>query len=158
MTVVDGSQAESSALGRWVLEQTRYGDRLAAVCLRTDAIDDVAARLGRTAEAMSRRTADGSVLRWRLVGLDAALSEERLPFFIQWELGDQQHPGAMPADHDVEPRGIPWIELGGDDGRLASWLGDHALPIRRVDERPGPRTVAIATADRLVRITTTGIA
>jgi len=158
MTVVDRPQAEASALGRWVLDQTRYGDRLAAVCLRTDAIDEVARRLGRTPEPMARRGEDGVVLRWRLVGLDAALSDDALPFFIQWDIAEDQHPGAMAADHTTTPAGIPWIELGGDDGRLSTWLGDHALPIRCVDEGPGPRTVAIATSERLVRITTAGIA
>jgi len=158
MTVVDGAEAEASALGRWVLDQTRHGDRLAAVCLRTDAIDEVARRLGGTPEAMARRTEDGSVLRWRLVGLDAALSDEALPFFIQWDIAEGQHPGAVAADHAATPAGIPWVELGGDDARLAAWLGDHALPIRSVDEAPGPRTVAVATSEGLVRITTAGIA
>jgi len=158
MTVVDRVQAEASALGRWVLEQTRNGDRLAAVCLRTDAIDEIAERLGLAPEAMSRRTDDGTVLRWRLAGLDAALSEEALPFFIEWDIDDDQHPGTMAADHAATPTGIPWVEFGGDNARLAAWLGDHALPIRGVDEAPGPRTIAITTSERLVRITTAGIA
>lgn len=158
MTVVDRAEAEASALGRWVLDQTRNGDRLAAVCLRTDALDEVAERLGRTPEAMSRRTAEGTVLRWRLVGLDAALSDDALPFFIEWDIADGQHPGRTSADHASTPAGIPWIEFGGDGARLAEWLGDHALPVRRVDEAPGPRTIAITTSDRVVRITTAGIA
>jgi hypothetical protein len=157
MTVIDRVEAEASALGRWVLEQTRNGDRLAALCLRTDAIDEIAERLGRSPEAMSRRTEDGTVLRWRLAGLDAALSAEALPFFIEWDIDDHQHPGAIAVDHAATPAGIPWIEFGGDRGRLAAWLGDHVLPIRCVDEAPGPRTVAIATSERLVRITTAGI-
>lgn len=157
MTVVDRDEAEASELGQWVLDQTRNGDRLAAVCLRTDAIDDLAAQLGRTPEVMSRRTEDGIELRWRLLGLDAALSEERLPFFIEWDVDDEQHPGRMPADHAVAPAGIPWVEFGGDNERLVDWLGDQEVPIRCVDEQPGPRTVAIATEDRLVRVTTAGI-
>jgi hypothetical protein len=158
MTVVDAVEAQNNALGRWVIDQTRYGDRLAAVCLRTDAIDEIADRLGRAPESMARRTEDDAELRWRLVGLDAALSAEQLPFFIQWDTEDGQHPGRMPAEHTNAPSGIPWIEFGGDQQRLADWLGEHALPIRCVDEPPGPRTVAVATADRLVRITTTSVA
>jgi hypothetical protein len=158
MTVVDGEQARSSTLGRWVIDQTRDGDRLAAVCLRTDAIDEIGARLERPPEPMSRRTDDGAVLRWRLVGLDAALSDRALPFFIQWEIDDGQHPGLMPADHAVTPGGIRWIELGGEAQQLASWLGDDELPIHSVDGPAGPRTVALATGARLVRITADGIA
>ncbi|HEX6254217.1 MAG TPA: VOC family protein [Euzebyales bacterium] len=157
MTVVDDAEAQDSPLGRWVIEQTRHGDRLAALCLRTDAIDEIADRLGLTPEAMARRTEDDVELRWRLVGLDAALSGHQLPFFIQWDTDDGRHPGRMPAEHVNAPSGIPWIEFGGDQQRLARWLGEHALPIRCVEEPPGPRTVAVATAQRLVRITTTGI-
>lgn len=158
MTVVDRDQAEASALGRWVFEQTRNGDRLAAVCLRTDDIDEVARRIGRKPEAMSRRTDDGAVLRWRLAGLDAALGAEALPFFIEWDIDDSRHPGVMTAEHATTPAGINWVEFGGDSGRLATWLGDHALPIRWVDEPPGPRTIAVTTSERVVRITTGGIA
>lgn len=157
MTVVDHDEAEASELGQWVLDQTRNGDRLAAVCLRTDAIDELAAQLGRTPEAMSRRTDDGIELRWRLVGLDAALSDEQLPVFIEWDIDDERHPGRMPADHAVAPAGISWVEFGGDHERLEDWLGDGTPSIRCVDERSGPQTVAIATPDRLVRITTAGI-
>lgn len=158
MTVADRGEAERSALGRWVIEQTRGGDRLAAVCLRTDDIDDVADRTGHRPQAMSRNAHDGSALHWQLVGLDAAMSNERLPFFIQWDIADGQHPGAIAADHRVRPRGLTWIEHGGDADRLGSWLGDHALPIRWVDEPPGPRRVAIATTEGTVVLTTTGIA
>lgn len=158
MTVVDRAEAEESALGRWVLEQTRHGDRLAAVCIRTDDIDGIAARTGYEVQAMSRRTGDDDVLAWRLVGLEAAMSNERLPFFIQWDIDDRQHPGRMQVDHEVGPQDISWVEYGGDSNRLGDWLGDHTLPVRCVDEQPGPRTVAIRTAQRIVRITSAGIA
>jgi hypothetical protein len=141
-----------------VLDETRTGDRLAAVCLRTDALEEIANRIGEQPEAMSRRTDDDEVLHWRLAGLAAAMSDERLPFFIQWDIDAGQHPGAAAVDHDTETDGISWIEYGGDTDRLADWLGDHALPIRAVDAPPGPRTVAIATRDRLVQITMAGIA
>lgn len=158
MTVIDGTEARNSALGQWVLDETRTGDRLVAVCLRTDALDEVAARIGVRSEAMSRRTDGGELLRWRLAGLAAAMSDERLPFFIQWDIEDRQHPGATMVEHDTEVDGIVWVEYGGDRGRLADWLGDHTLPIRVVEGPPGPRTVAVSTRDRVVRITMAGIA
>jgi hypothetical protein len=159
MTVVDRDAAERHALGRWVLEQTRTGDRLAAVCLRTADIVDVATRIDREPEAMSRRTTDGTDLRWRLAGLDAAMSDERLPFYIQWDIDDDQHPGRTSGDQGLSRGGgIRWVEYGGDAQRLADWLGDHALPIRCVDEQPGPRRVAIAAPAGMVHLTTTGIA
>jgi hypothetical protein len=156
MTVIDADEAEGSPMGRWMLRSSRHGDRLAAVCLRTDAIDEVAHRIGYRPEPMSREREDGTVLRWRLAGLEAAMSDEHLPFFITWDADDDQHPGRMPVDHDVTVDGISWIEYGGDPKRLAEWLGDHSLPIRSVDEQPGPRRLAIATADGPVIIAATG--
>lgn len=158
MTVVDRSEAEQSELGQWVLDQTRNGDRLAAVCIRTDDIDGIASRIGYTVQPMSRRTDDDDLLSWRLVGLEAAMSDEHLPFFIQWDVDDGQHPGRMRADHAIDPQDICWVEYGGDGDRLGDWLGDHTLPVRCVDEQPGPRTVAIRTNKRIVRVTTAGIA
>lgn len=177
MTIADHDEAKASPLGRWVIEQISGGDRLAALCLRTDEIDDVGDRTGHRPQAMSRHADDGTALHWRLVGLDAAMSDERLPYFIQWDIAVGQHPGAMSVEHRVRPSGIfvdpgspnqaadglrrssiAWIEYGGDANRLSSWLGDHALPIRCVDEPPGPRRVAIATDEGHVVITTTGIA
>ena len=158
MTVVDHAEAEQSAMGRWVLDQTRNGDRLAAVSVRTDDIDGVASRTGYAVQPMSRRNEDDEVLSWRLVGLEAAMSDEQLPFFIQWDIDDAQHPGRMQVEHAVQPEDICWVEYGGDPDRLGDWLGDHTLPVRCVDEQPGPRTVAIRTPERMVRITTAGIA
>ncbi|GAA2729262.1 VOC family protein [Streptomyces nogalater] len=41
---------------------------------------------------MSRRTPDGTVLRWRLTGTDAGGAPDPVPFLIDW--GDSRHPAA----------------------------------------------------------------
>ena len=66
MTVVDADEAASSALGRWVMDSSRNGDRLAALCLRTDDIDAVAARIRHNPQNMSRARDDGTVLTYKL--------------------------------------------------------------------------------------------
>jgi hypothetical protein len=38
------------------------------------------------------------------------------------------------------------VELGGDPDRLASWLGEHDLPLRPVEGPAGPHRVAVALA------------
>lgn len=156
MTVVDPDQAADSPMGRWIMASSRNGDRLTAVCLRTDDIEGDAARIGDRPLAMQRERDDGTVLRWQLAGLDAAMSAESLPFFIAWDIPEDDHPGHMPVTHDVHVTGISWIEYGAEPGRLASWLGDHALPIRRVDGPPGPRRLAIATSGGQALINVTG--
>jgi hypothetical protein len=146
MGIVDPVEAERSALGVWVDRQTSDGDRLAAVCLRTQDIDTVGRRLGLEAQAMSRRRPDGTVLHWRLAGLAEALAEPPLPFFITWDVPPADHPGRSEVDHRIEPRGISWVELRGDEARLSDWLGAHDLELRVRPGRPGLEAVGIATA------------
>jgi hypothetical protein len=94
---------------------------------------------------MSRARPDGVTLEWQLVALEAAL-REGLPFFIQWHVDPSDHPGRTPVQHRFTPTGIEWVELGVDHDRLASWLGDEDLPIRRVDRAPESLRFAIGVA------------
>jgi hypothetical protein len=139
MAVVDPDEAARSRLGRWVGDQTADEDRLAAWCLRTDDIDDLAARLGLTSEAMTRLRPDGGELAWRLAGLVQGLTTG-LPFFIQWDVPPGQHPGK--ALGSAGP-GISWVEFGGDERTLSQWLGPNDLDVRCVGGPSGIRRVGI---------------
>ena len=101
------------------------GDRLVGLCLRPRNLDEVAERLGLAVMPAERHKPDGSVLRWRLAGVEAALGPERLPFFIDWGPGtdelDRTH-----AENAVTS-GFEWIDYGGDEGRLSDWVGAHDL-------------------------------
>ncbi|MGH3440797.1 MAG: VOC family protein, partial [Nitriliruptorales bacterium] len=152
MTIVDEAEAAASPLGQWVTDMSADGDRLAALCLRTDDLDAIADRLGLSPATMSRIREDGEVLRWRLAGLEAALTRS-LPFFIQWEIPDEAHPGRMEVSHTADPTGIAWIELGGDPDELIDRLGPHDLPIHLVGGAPGIHRLAVATAEGEVVLT-----
>jgi catechol 2,3-dioxygenase-like lactoylglutathione lyase family enzyme len=117
------------------------GDRLMAVCLRPDNIDEVARRLSITVTPAERHNPDGEIVRWRLAGIEAALGPERLPFFIDWQGAETR----LDREHDdvAEADGIAWVEYGGDADRLAAWIGGHELPIRVVEGDPGPKAVAL---------------
>lgn len=144
MAVVDGDEAAASPLGSWLTRRlAEVGEGPAALCLRTDDIQAVARRAGRTPLPMSRTRPDGVELAWHLVALDAALSEG-LPFFIQWHVDDADHPGREHVEHGCGAVGIDWVELGGDRDRLEAWLGPHELPLRLVDGAAGPHRVAVA--------------
>ena len=95
---------------------------------------------------MRRTRPDGVELAWDLVALDAALTDG-LPFFIQWHVDEADHPGHTVAEHRRSAVGVAWVELGGDPDRLASWLGEHDLPLRHAEGPPGPHRVAVALAD-----------
>jgi len=147
MAVVDRVEADCSPLGSWVERRlVEVGDSPAALCLRTDDIDGAARLTGRKPLLMHRTRPDGVQLQWRLVGLDAALNEG-LPFFIQWLVDDVDHPGQALVEHRCAAVGIDWVEVGGDQDRLARWLGQHELLLRHVDGAAGPHRVAVAVAN-----------
>src|SRR5262245_57733018 len=147
MAVVDGDEAAGSPLGSWVERRLgAFGDAPAALCLRTDDIDALARRTGHPSLPMRRIRPDGATLDWHLVAIEAAMTES-LPFFIQWHVDPADHPSRMSVAHRGDPSGIESVDFGGDEQRLASWLGSYELPLRLVEDRPGPVRVAIAVAD-----------
>jgi hypothetical protein len=147
MAVVDRGEAEASPAGSWLEQRlVEVGEGPAALCLHTDDLEAIAVRTGHPPLPMSRTRPDGVRLDWHLVGLEAAFTEG-LPFFIEWHIDRTAHPGRTVVEHRRAPAGIDWVELGGDEERLASWLGPHELPIRYVDGEPGPHRVAIRLED-----------
>lgn len=66
-------------------------------------------------------------------GLERAIAEPSLPFFIQWA-PESSFPGASRRD-EPDADGIARLVLSGAPEALAAWLGDHALPM---DVRLGP--------------------
>ena len=135
------------SLSNWL----RDGDRLVAVCLRPDDLDEVAERLSIPIGPAERHTSEGEVLRWRLAGVQAALGPERLPFFIDWQ-GAEQQLDAQYA-HEATTGGIAWVEYGGDAGRLAQWIGEHEMPLRVVEGEPGPHAMGLRQASETLVIT-----
>ena len=129
--VVDAAEAARSPFGRWVLAAPP-GPLGWAV--RTDRLDEVAARLGLTVSDGSRIGRDGRPIEWRLAGVEQAAAEPCLPFFIEWAPGTTL-PGNAGEGAEIA------LELSGEAGRLSGWLGEHRLPIT---VRPGaPAIVGI---------------
>jgi hypothetical protein len=145
LAVVDPMEAESSPIGGWISNASRSGDRLVAWCVSTDEIEGVAERLGLALATGSRSLPDGPTLRWRSVGFDRVAQHPDLPFFISWDGPDELHPGRAHARHRVEPNGIAWIEVAGNQRRLHGWLGGEDLPVRVVGGDTGVRGVGIST-------------
>lgn len=146
LAAVDAAEAGRSELGRQLIEAVAEGDRFLAWCVSTEDVDAVAARLGLSVNAGTRDRPDGTVLRWRSAGLERALAEPSLPFFIAWDIPEDLHPGRADADHVGAPQGIAWLEIGGDAIRLNEWLEGSELPVRVVGGPPGVLAVAVAAA------------
>ena len=87
---------------------------------------------------------DGGVVAVRAsAGLDVALGQPWLPFFISWEVPPERHPGRMPAEHRARPEGIAWVRVGCEAAELGEWLGGESLPVR-FEGPPGVNALGIA--------------
>jgi hypothetical protein len=126
IAVVDEAEAAQSPVGRWVAEARR--GRPLGWCIRTNRLDDVARRLDLSVIPVSRTTPGGRLFRGRIAGIEQAAAESSFPFFIERGEGTP-FPGSAPATHRSGSVQIARLELSGDAGRLAAWLGDHDLPI-----------------------------
>jgi hypothetical protein len=144
IAIEDDAAAAGTAFGRSLRSALDAGDGWFAVCVATDDVDAVAARLGADVEPGERIRPDGTVVRWRRV--DPAEREAWLPFFIAWDVPPALHPGRARAGHGLRPEGLAWVEVAGDADRLRAWVGEEDLPIRVAEGPPGVRRVAIATA------------
>ena len=142
--VMDKAVAAESAFGRWVAEGASATGRPIGWAVRTDAIDEVATRLGLGVVDGSRTTPSGQRLRWRSAGVEQAMAAPALPFFIQWEPGTAL-PGTTAITHAAAPVTISRLDLEGDRERLDDWLGVHDLPIVVRDGRPRLGSVRLTT-------------
>lgn len=126
VTVADLKTADRSAFGQWIA--SAMAGRPLGWAVRTDSIDAVGHRLGQPVVRGSRVDPRGALITWRSVGLDIAVRESGLPFFIQWGDG-VPFPGAAAVRHRDGPATLKLLSVAADQERLADWLGDHDLPI-----------------------------
>ena len=150
LAVEDEATAKTSPFGRWVAAGRDGGVRPLGWAVRTDELDLVAERLGLEARAGSRRTGEGGELRWRYAGVEQAMVEACLPFFIEWAEGTP-----FPGRGDGPELRIRELHLTGDSDRLAAWLGPNDLPVAVEPGRPavvgvlldGPGRTVVLSAD-----------
>jgi hypothetical protein len=143
IAVFDADEAAADPVGRGYARRIEAAAGLMLWCLATDELGTVAARLDLPIEAKSRVLPDGTSLGWRLVGLPAALDNPSLPFFIEWDVPPERHPGRMRARHAVAPEGIASVTVGADPAGLSAWLGGASLPVRLAGP-PGVNSVTVA--------------
>jgi hypothetical protein len=137
VAVVNSAAASATAFGRWIANTPTERPRPTGWAVRVDDIEGRARRLGLTVTPGSRARPDGRTIRWRTAGVEVAALEPFLPFFIQWS-DETDLPGRTPVTHAIGPVRLARLEIDGDPSRLATWLGDHRLPI---EVRPGDAAV-----------------
>jgi hypothetical protein len=122
VTVVDKNEAAGSDFGKWVAARSRL-DAADGLALRTDDLDAICDRLRIEPIEMSRVTADGDELRWRIAGLERLVASG-LPFFIQWEIDPELHPGAIPVTHPGGEMRLREVVLSGELDEIQTWTLD----------------------------------
>jgi hypothetical protein len=137
VAVVDEAAASRSAFGRWIAATTTDRPIPMGWAVRVDDIEGPARRLGLTVTPGSRARPDGRTITWRTAGIEVAASVPFLPFFIQWS-DDTDLPGRTPVAHAIGPVRLVRVVIDADPHRLATWLGNHRLPI---EVRPGDGAV-----------------
>jgi hypothetical protein len=136
--VVDALVARADPFGRRAQQVIADGGGPFAWCATPADFDGTVARLGLEAGSGSRRRPDGATVSWRMAGLEVALTDPSRPFFLDWQVPPEDHPGRAIAAHRIHPEGIAWVEVRGDEAAIRDWLGDDDLPVR---VRPGPPAV-----------------
>jgi hypothetical protein len=122
VAVVDSDEAAGSEFGKWVAARSRL-DAADGLALRTDDLDAVCDRLRIEPIEMSRVTAGGYELRWRVAGLERLVASG-FPFFIQWDIDPDLHPGAIPVTHPGGEMRLQEVVLLGDLDELQTWTFD----------------------------------
>jgi Glyoxalase-like domain len=139
MAIADPEEAASSPIGGAVRSRLAdHGDGLFAWCIGVEDVDQVADRLGLPVTGISREG-----LTARLVGVEEALPNPVMPFFIERDEGVVDPGGAGNAG------GITWVEVAGDSAALEQRLGVGDLPVRMVEGPIG--VVAMGIGDRQLR-------
>jgi hypothetical protein len=148
LSVVDHSVASSTHLGRTLIDLSSSGDRWFSACLADEDIDRTAARLGLEVVPGSRTRPDGVVVSWRGAGIEAPARPNWLPFFIDWDVPPEWHPGRAQVAHRAAATGIARVDVVGDPETMRRWLGDADVPIEvRRGEPAEVWAVAISIED-----------
>lgn len=145
LAVIDPTVAATTQLGSSLQALTAEGDAWFAMCLATDEIESVAARVDLEVVPGSRTRPDGQVVAWRGAGIDDPARTPDLPFFIAWDVPEALHPGATPIEHPCGATGIDWVEIDGDQARFTRWVDGAPLPVRLHAGAPGVRAVSLRT-------------
>lgn len=151
LAVVDEAEAAADPIGSGYARHIRSAGGLMLWCVATDDLDAVAARLSLPMQAKARLLPNGTRIGWRSAGLEAALDNPSVPFFIEWDVAAELHPGRMQAAHAAAPVGISSVTVGADPDELAVWLGGESLPVL-VAGPPGVNSVTVATAGGEIEI------
>jgi hypothetical protein len=116
---LDHPATDRAAFGQAVQRRAKLGGGWLGWVVGVEDLMPFEERLKRPAGEGHRRRPDGTLLKWRQIGVLELMNDPQLPYFIQWQVPDEDHPsvGACP---DLC---IDQLEIAGERGVILDWLG-----------------------------------
>src|SRR5262245_30851464 len=99
VAALDHPAADKAPFGQAVKRRTESGGGWMAWVVAVDDISIVESRLGRSSVMGHRRRPDGVDLVWRQIGVLDLLDDPALPFFIEWQGDERNHPASGGDGH-----------------------------------------------------------
>ncbi|KAA1422130.1 VOC family protein [Mumia zhuanghuii] len=123
VSVLDHPASDKAPFGQAVRARTELGGGWLGWVVRVDDMDPVERRMGRHAVPGNRRRPDGYNLEWKQIGVRGTQADPQLPFVVQWEVPDSEHPSRA-AGATVALRSL---EIAGSPDRVTTYLGESVL-------------------------------
>jgi hypothetical protein len=109
---MDHPATDSSPFGQIVKKKVRDGGGWLTWVIATTDIKSIELKMQRKAVDAIRKKPDGTELKWKQIGVLAALENYQLPFYIQWL------DGSHPSESGKKIASIQEIEIMGDRSKL----------------------------------------
>ncbi|MCY7397020.1 MAG: VOC family protein, partial [Nocardioides sp.] len=142
--VLDHPASDKAPFGQAVRARSALGGGWLGWVVAVDDITLLEKRLGRSAVRGSRHRPDGTELVWKQIGVHGLIADPQLPFFIEWDVPAELHPGFGGGGADGPggravagggPRGGGGGG-GGPDRRHRDWRRRPAVVVRVRREDP----------------------
>lgn len=154
--VLDHPASDKAPFGQAVRARSALGGGWLGWVVAVKDISVVEARLGREAARGNRHRPDGTELRWKQIGVNGLIADPQLPFFVEWDIPAELHPG-FGGDGSYS---LACLEIAGDPVRVSEWLGETVeSPLEDVKVEwvaphgtPGIIAAQFQTPNGLVRI------
>lgn len=156
--VADAEEVRQAGAGRMRLLDFLEGQPggLLAYCLATDDIDALAKQFRDTGLdavgpfSMERMRPDGLLLKWKLLIPGGAAYRNPWPFFIQWELPDDERLShEQPGSHPLGATRVSAVVVAAADKKAAQHLYSNQLGLTLVEEADVPQLSAVRLRYRL---------
>jgi hypothetical protein len=114
---MDHPATDSTPFGQLVKQKAADGGGWLTWVVRTEKISEVELRLDRKAIEGDRRTPNGTILKWKQIGILTTIMQPSKPFFVEWLVDEHPSKTSEPST------GISKIIFNAEKSEINTWLG-----------------------------------